>query len=309
MSKKIFITGGTGFMGKHIIKKLIERGDSVFILTRNPDKVKALYGNESKVEAINSNEIKSPEQLSKVFEETDVIINLAGANVGDKRWTKEYKEEIYNSRIETTKLIVESIKLCKNKPELLISASGVGIYGFCGEEKINEESDLGKDFLAKVCTDWENEAVKAEESGVRVALIRTGIVLGKNEGALKELMLPFKFFIGAYQGNGKQWLSWIHIEDIVNLYLFVIDNIYLNGAINGTSPNPVRNKEFIETISKFKKTFFIAPVPGFIMKLIAGEFAENLLTGQKVYPEKAIDSGYAFKYSDLNSALKNLLKD
>lgn len=309
MSKKIFITGGTGFMGKHIIKKFIARGDSVIIFSRNPDKVKAAFGNGSKVEAINSSEFRSPEHLSKVIEETDVIINLAGANVGEKRWTKEYKEEIYNSRSNTTKLIVESIKLCKNKPETLISASGVGIYGFCGEEKINEGSDLGKDFLAKVCIDWENEAVKAGESGVRVALIRTGIVLGKNEGALKELMLPFKFFIGAYQGNGKQWLSWIHIEDIVNLYLFVIDTMNMMGSVNGTSPDPVTNKEFIETISLYKKTVLIAPVPGIILKLIAGEFAENLLTGQRVYPEKAIDSGFDFKYKDLNSALKNLLKD
>ena len=306
MSKRVLITGGTGMIGSHLIKKLIERGDHVKILSRDMEKVHTIFKNHVNVKAIDSNKYIYPEQLSKIIEQTDIIINLAGANVGDKRWSEEYKNEIRNSRINITRLLVDSIRLSENKPELLISASGVGVYGFRGDEIITEDSKPGNDFLSKVCIDWEAEALKAEESGVRVSVIRTGIVLDKNDGALKELLIPFKFFAGVYQGDGKQWFSWIHIIDTVNLYLFVIENVNLKGAINGSSPDPVTNKELIKSISKFKKTIFTAPVPGFILKIAAGEFAENLLTGQRVIPEKAENAGFKFMFPQLSDALKDL---
>ena len=241
-----------------------------------------------------------------MIEETDAVINLAGMNVGEKRWNEAFKEEIYSSRINTTKLLVDSVKLSQNKPDSFISASGVGVYGDKKDERINENSLTGNDFLADVCVDWENEALNAADLGVRVVILRTGIVLDKKDGALPELIMPFKFYIGAYQGNGRQWFSWIHIDDIVKIYLLALENTKINGIINAVSTDPVTNKSFIKSVSEFKKTLFQIPVPAFVMKIVAGEFAWNLLTGQKVFPDKLVRVGYNFKFPDLNSALSDL---
>ncbi len=306
MKKKILVTGGTGMIGKRIVNELCKQGAFVKILTRNVKKAKELFSNSYALEFLDFKKYDNPLILKSVIEETDIVINLAGMNVGDKRWNEAFKEEIYSSRINTTKLLVDSIKLSHDKPEALISASGVGVYGDKKDERLNEDSLTGNDFLAEVCVDWENEALKAADHGVRVVILRTGIVLDKNEGALPELIMPFKFYIGAYQGNGKQWFSWIHIDDIVKIYLFVLENTKISGSINAVSPDPVTNKSFIKAVSEFKKTFFQLPVPGFILKIVAGEFAWNLLTGQKVFPEKLVKESYTFKFPDLKSALSDL---
>ena len=308
MKKRILITGGTGLIGKRIVSELCSQGAFVKILTRDISKVKSMFPKNFTIEAYNLDDYKTPLLLKKIIEETDVIINLAGANVGEKRWTEEFKSEIYNSRIDITKLLVDAVKLSENKPECFITSIGVGIYGFRGDEIINEESESGDDFLANVCFDWEAEAMKASEYGVRVVSLRTGIVLDKNEGALPKLLMPFKFFIGAYQGDGKQWFSWIHIDDIVNMLLFIIENKNISGAINGTSPEPVTNKMLAEEIGKIKNTKLLIPVPSVILKIAVGEFAENLLTGQKVIPVKAVKNGFEYKYPVLKEALLDLIK-
>jgi len=308
MKKRILITGGTGLIGKRIVSELCSQGAFVKILTRDISKVKSMFPKNFTIEAYNLDDYKTPLLLKKIIEETDVIINLAGANVGEKRWTEEFKSEIYNSRIDITKLLVDAVKLSENKPECFITSIGVGIYGFRGDEIINEESESGDDFLANVCVDWEAEAMKASEYGVRVVSLRTGIVLDKNEGALPKLLMPFKFFIGAYQGDGKQWFSWIHIDDIVNMLLFIIENKNISGAINGTSPEPVTNKMLAEEIGKIKNTKLLIPVPSVILKIAVGEFAENLLTGQKVIPVKAVKNGFEYKYPVLKEALLDLIK-
>jgi len=308
MKKRILITGGTGLIGKRIVSELCSQGAFVKILTRDISKVKSMFPKNFTIEAYNLDDYKTPLLLKKIIEETDVIINLAGANVGEKRWTEEFKSEIYNSRIDITKLLVDAVKLSENKPECFITSIGVGIYGFRGDEIINEESESGDDFLANVCFDWEAEAMKASEYGVRVVSLRTGIVLDKNEGALPKLLMPFKFFIGAYQGDGKQWFSWIHIDDIVNMLLFIIENKNISGAINGTSPEPVTNKKLAEEIGKIKNTKLLIPVPSVILKIAVGEFAENLLTGQKVIPVKAVKNGFEYKYPVLKEALLDLIK-
>jgi len=308
MKKRILITGGTGLIGKRIVSELCSQGAFVKILTRDISKVKSMFPKNFTIEAYNLDDYKTPLLLKKIIEETDVIINLAGANVGEKRWTEEFKSEIYNSRIDITKLLVDAVKLSENKPECFITSIGVGIYGFRGDEIINEESESGDDFLANVCVDWEAEAMKASEYGVRVVSLRTGIVLDKNEGALPKLLMPFKFFIGAYQGDGKQWFSWIHIDDIVNVLLFIIENENISGAINGTSPEPVTNKMLAEEIGKIKNTKLLIPVPSVILKIAVGEFAENLLTGQKVIPVKAVKNGFEYKYPVLKEALLDLIK-
>ena len=306
MKKKIFITGGTGLIGRKIVNELCIQGAFVKILTRNVKKARVLFSNSYALEFLDSKKYDDPLILKSVIEETDAVINLAGMNVGDRRWNEAFKEEIYSSRINTTKLLVDSIKLSQNKPDSFISASGVGVYGDKKDERINEDSLTGNDFLADVCVDWENEALKAADLGVRVVILRTGIVLDKNDGALPELIMPFKFYIGAYQGNGRQWFSWIHIDDIVQIYLLALENTKIEGIVNAVSPDPVTNKSFIKSVSEFKKTFFQIPVPGFIMKIVAGEFAWNLLTGQKVFPDKLVKVGYNFKFPDLNSALSDL---
>ncbi len=306
MKKKILITGGTGLIGRKIVNELCIQGAFVKILTRNVKKARVLFSNSYALEFLDSKKYDDPLILKSVIEETDAVINLAGMNVGDRRWNEAFKEEIYSSRINTTKLLVDSIKLSQNKPDSFISASGVGVYGDKKDERINESSLTGNDFLADVCLDWENEALNAADLGVRVVILRTGIVLDKNDGALPELIMPFKFYIGAYQGNGRQWFSWIHIDDIVKIYLLALENTKIEGIINAVSPDPVTNKSFIKSVSEFKKTLFQIPVPGFIMKIVAGEFAWNLLTGQKVFPDKLVRVGYNFIFPDLNSALSDL---
>ena len=306
MKKKILITGGTGLIGRKIVNELCIQGAFVKILTRNVKKARVLFSNSYALEFLDSKKYDDPLILKSVIEETDAVINLAGMNVGDRRWNEAFKEEIYSSRINTTKLLVDSIKLSQNKPDSFISASGVGVYGDKKDERINESSLTGNDFLADVCLDWENEALNAADLGVRVVILRTGIVLDKNDGALPELIMPFKFYIGAYQGNGRQWFSWIHIDDIVQIYLLALENTKIEGIVNAVSPDPVTNKSFIKSVSEFKKTLFQIPVPGFIMKIVAGEFAWNLLTGQKVFPDKLVRVGYNFIFPDLNSALSDL---
>lgn len=307
MNKKILVTGATGMLGKSIVSRLCSKGAFVRILTTDKKKARSVFEKQYTVQPFEWKNFDDPISLTEIIEDSDAIINLAGANVGNKRWTKEYMKEIYSSRIEVTKLLVNSIKLCKKKPECLINASAVGYYGFTGNSILTEDSGPGDDFLAMLCRDWEAEAMKAVQLSVRVAIIRGGIVLGKNEGALKELLGPFKFSVGVYQGNGNQWMSWIHINDITDAYLFALENPYLRGAVNACSPEPVTNKQMITTIAKVLNKKIILPVPGFILKIVVGKFAENLLTGQKVYPKKLIEESFIFRYPELKEALKNLL--
>jgi uncharacterized protein (TIGR01777 family) len=307
IDKTILITGATGLIGSRIVNRLCEMGALVKILSRNPGKADNLFKRQYTVQEYDWSTYDDPTKLRELIEDSDAIINLAGSNVAGKRWSEEYKKEIYNSRIEITRLIVNTIKMCRKRPECLINASGVGYYGFCGDETLTEDSVPGDDFLAKLCRDWENEAMKAVQYDVRVVTVRTGIVLEKNGGALKEFLTPFKLHFGAYQGSGKQWLSWIHIDDITDLYLFAMSNEKLLGAINGVSPDVVSNKKFTEVLGSILNKNIVLPVPAFILKLVVGEFANNLITGQNVSSQKIQDAGFKFKFPLLRDALKNLL--
>lgn len=307
IDKTILITGATGVIGSRLVKRLCELGAFVKILSRSPVNADKIFKRQYTVQEFDWSKYDDPHKLRDLIEESDAIINLAGANVADKRWSVEYKKEIYNSRIEITKLLVKTIKICSKRPECLINASGVGYYGFRGDEILTEDSEPGEDFLAKLCRDWESEAMKAVQLNVRVVTIRTGIVLDNKGGALKELLKPFKFYIGAYQGTGRQWLSWIHIDDIIDLYLFAMSNSNMLGAVNGVSPESVTNKEFTEILGRVLNKNIILPVPGIILKLVVGEFANNLITGQKVSPQKIMNAGFKFNFPLLKEALENLL--
>ena len=234
----------------------------------------------------------------------DGVINLAGEPIAERKWTQTQRRRIEKSRIDATHSLVQACAKAKQRPQFLINASAVGYYGPHGDEMITEEIAPGNDFLSVLCRDWEEEAKKAEELGMRVVRLRIGIVLGHGGGALGKMALPFKYFVGGALGSGQQWMSWIHLEDLVGLILQAIDDPRTAGPVNATAPNPVRNKEFCQTLAKVMHRPCWATVPGFALRMALGDMAEMLLTGQRVIPAVAEKSGYRFRYPTLEPALQ-----
>lgn len=301
MVEKILIFGGTGFLGKRLIDK-IKNDYHITVATRNPDKI------DNRIEGVEYNGFSyNLSSFSELIENKNIIVNFAGASIADKRWSNEYKQIMYYSRVNTTSLISQSIISSTNKPHTFVSTSATGIYGNRGDELLTESSTTGNDYLSKMCIDWENEALKAKERGVRTVCIRVGVVLDKEEGGFKKMAQPFKFFVGGALGNGKQYLPWIHINDIINIYEEAIKNKSLNGALNGTSPNPVTGNDFSKALGKVLKRPSIFKVPKFALKIILGEFAEFLTGSQRVIPKKLIDMGFSFEYKTINEALTNII--
>jgi len=295
---RLVIAGGTGFIGSALCARLRANNHSLTILTR---------GREPKA-ASESEKWVTWEPLSgkiplEAIDGADGIINLAGEPIAGKRWTASQKEKIRSSRIMTTRALVNAAANAKVKPKFLLNGSAVGYYGPRGDETITEEANPGNDFLSQVCAEWEQEAKKAESLGLRVALMRTGIVLGKG-GALAKMVPPFKFFAGGPLGSGQQWMPWIHLEDEFGLILFLIDRADAVGPFNATAPNPVTMKEFCSTLGRVLGRPSWAPVPGFALRILLGEMAEMLLTGQRVLPARAQKLGYKFRYANLFEALQ-----
>lgn len=301
--KKILITGATGLIGRELCKTLSSRGDELTIFSTNVERAKAILPFAKEVIAWKDYE----KDYSTYFEGKDAAIHLAGANVAGKRWTRNYKNEIYDSRIRTTKNLVSSIELCQNKPEVFISASAIGFYGDCENSVLTEANSNGKDFLSNVCVDWEKASGQLETFNVRRVIVRTGIVLSANDGALKKMLPPFRFYLGGPLGSGRQWFSWIHLADIVSLYLFLIDNQKLKGIFNAVSPQPVQMKTFANTLGKVLHKPSIFSVPKFVLRMVMGESASAILASQKVLPEALLQAGFKFKYENLEAALIDLL--
>jgi uncharacterized protein (TIGR01777 family) len=300
--KKIIITGATGFLGKSITEELIARGDEVTIFTRSVKSAKQNISNAYDY-------VEWYPELNnwhKKMEDKDAVVHLAGENVMAKRWNAQHKKNILSSRVERTRSLVNAIEQLKNKPEVFISASAIGFYGN-SEKPVNENSAPGKDFLAEVVNAWEYEASKVESFGVRRASIRTGIVLDTNEGALAPMIKQFKYFVGGPIGNGEQWFPWIHIEDVVKIFLFAINNPDVSGALNASSPNPVRMNEFCKILGKVMRRPSLVKIPTFIIKILFGKAAEVLLNGAQVIPERIINAGYNFRFETAEEALKSLL--
>jgi uncharacterized protein len=275
----VAVSGATGFLGSRVMTELARSGHSPHPLARNP----------------------SPETLNSA----DVIIHLAGEPVA-QRWTPEAKQRIYASRVEGTRSLVNAISQNAHRPEVLVCASAIGIYGSRGDEILKEDSRPATDFLARVVIDWEKAAQSAETLGIRVVNLRFGMVLGPG-GALAKMLPPFKLGIGGRLGSGKQWTSWIHIDDAVNLILFVLENGQIRGAINATAPHPVTNAQFTRELARVLHRPAIFPVPPFALRLMFGEMAEVVLASQRVLPAAAQAAGFEFRYSDLAPALANLL--
>lgn len=303
----IFITGGTGLIGKALIDKLIERGNNITVLSRNKEKAQKLFKNKVNVVQGDPSQ-KGDWQNILISGGFDSIINLAGEAVTSKRWTEIEKNIIYESRTKTTENIIDSIKKIPNKPKSLINASAVGYYGFQQDDReINENETIGKDFLSYLCRDWEDKARKAEKLGLRVVRLRIGIVLSENGGALEKMVIPFKLYAGGHIGDGKQWIPWVHINDVVSMIIFSIDNENIKGPINLTSPNPVRMKDFCKEMGKVINRPSWLPVPSITLKATFGEMADIITSGQRAIPQKALTNGYKFQYENVEEALKNLL--
>ncbi|RKX63258.1 MAG: TIGR01777 family protein [Thermodesulfobacteriota bacterium] len=297
MVKKVFIAGGTGFIGSSIIPALLKEGYEVQVLVRNKEKAKKL---PSSCKVIWGNPTKSGE-WQKYLEETDIAINLAGQNIFS-RWTKAYKKLILESRIKSTENIVSSLK----KSALLINASAVGYYGDKGDTLVTEDSLPGDDFLAKTCIEWEKRALKAKEKDAKIIIARLGVVLGRTGGMLPKILPIFKLGLGGTLGKGNQWFPWIHIKDLVSAILFLIKK-EKEGIYNFVSPNPVTNKEFTKTLGKVLKRPTLLPVPVFMMKLIFGELANIITCSIRAYPKNLLELGFKFKFETIEDALKDLI--
>jgi len=300
---KVFMTGGTGFVGTVLTKSLTQKGYKVTLLTRKirgdrsvPRGATLLEGDPAKAGPWQGN-----------VADHDVIINLAGASIFT-RWTKREKRMIRESRILTTKNLVHALSDRRVDEITFISTSAVGYYGFHGDEELDETCETGSDFLASVAREWEAAALEAERPGVRVLLCRLGIVLGKNGGALGEIIPLFQKGLGSRLGDGQQWLSWIHEDDLARLYLFLMERRELSGPFNCTAPGAVRNKDLTKVMGEVLGQPLLMPaVPGFMVRLIKGEFGTVLLKGQKVLPKRLLEAGFRFHFPDLRGALKDII--
>ncbi len=307
---KIVVTGATGFVGRPLCQQLLNEGHSITVLSRDAAKVKGAFGD--KVTAAIWGKSGASEGLA-ALENADAVIHLAGESVAGGRWTPEFKRKIRDSRVDTSRQLVDAIAKLSRRPSVLISASAVGFYGNRSDESITEESAAGTGFLPDVCKEWETEVNRACDLGVRVATMRIGVVLGKG-GALDKILYPlpvrispYKLGLGGQLGSGKQWLPWIHLDDVIGLFTWAMQNAQVAGAVNTTAPEPVRNAEFARALGRLFHRPAVIPVPAFALRLILGEFAETVLNGQKVLPQVAEKQGYLFRFRTLDAALQSLL--
>lgn len=295
----ILITGGTGFIGSALARSLVEQGHVVTVLSRSPEKVANICGP-------GVNALGSLPQL-KAEDSFQVIVNLAGEPIVDARWTEARKQLIRDSRIGLTHQLITCIERMDVKPELLISGSAIGYYGDQGDAVLTEQSAPSRDFSGQLCADWENAAKQAEQFGVRVCLIRTGLVIASGGGFLQKMLPPFRLGLGGRLGDGKQWMSWVHRQDWINIALTMMADATMRGAYNATSPNPVTNAEFTRTLAQCLNRPALLPVPACALKALLGEMAELVLGSQRVLPERLLAQGFRFQYEDLAAALKEAL--
>jgi uncharacterized protein (TIGR01777 family) len=288
------LSGGTGFIGGRLAERLRRNGDEVRVWSRRG------------AGAYQWDPLKSPPALESL-EGTDVVVHLAGEPVA-QRWNDEVKQRIRDSRVLGTRRLVDSIARVANRPKLLVSASAIGFYGSRGDEVLTEESGPGKGFLVDVCREWEAEADRAANFGLRVVKLRIGFVLGMEGGALAQMLTPFKMGVGGRMGNGKQWMPWVHVEDVTEMMVHVVREEGAAGVWNVASPNPVRNADFTHELARAVHRPAVFPVPQFALKMAFGELAQHMLDSARVVPAVAEKAGFRFRYPELRDALKNLIR-
>jgi uncharacterized protein (TIGR01777 family) len=305
---RVFVTGGTGLIGARLIRALRHRGDAVLVLSRKTDAWRRVGVD---VEVIVGDPTE-PGEWQNAIASCDAVVNLAGAGLFDKRWSTAYKALIRDSRVRTTEHVAAALAVqpqrADGSPKVLVSGSAIGYYGPHGKEELDESSPAGDDYLSKVCGEWEAATQAASAAGVRVALVRTGIVLDRAGGALKALWLPFKLGVGGPVGSGRQSMSWIHHADEVGIILLALDHPDAAGPINATAPRPVTNREFGKALGRALGRPAILPTPAFGLQLMLGEVAGLVTTGQRVLPRKAEALGYQFQYPDVDSALREIVR-
>lgn len=295
----ILITGGTGFIGSALTKSLIKQGNSVTVLSRAPDKVASICG--PGVTALSDIHQLMPDNSF------DVIINLAGAPIFDARWSESRKQLLRDSRINLTTQLVEHMSRMAVKPQVFISGSAIGYYGDQGDHILTEQSATRPDFSQQLCADWEAAALSAEQFGIRVCLIRTGLVIAEGGGILQRMLLPFCLGLGGRLGTGKQWMSWIHRQDWIAIAEAMIADESMQGAYNATAPNPVTNTEFTKILATCLKRPALLPVPAWLLKTLLGEMSELVLASQRVVPERLQSHGFKFQYPTLAGAINQVL--
>jgi uncharacterized protein (TIGR01777 family) len=308
---QIVITGATGFVGKPLTAQFLQAGHHVTALSRDAARARSALGNAVHSVVWGS---RSADEWKEAVTGADVVVHLAGESVAGQRWTPEFKERIRSSRVDTTRALVDAIAASDRRPDVFICASAVGYYGDRGNETITEASAPGKGFLPEVCCQWEAEAQRAAELGLREARMRIGLVLGEG-GALEKMLYPlplpispWKVGMGGPMGNGQQWMPWIHLDDVVGLFFWAATNPAVQGAVNVTAPNPVTNVEFARALGRVLGRPAFVPVPGLALRMMLGEFADAILGGQKALPAVAQRLGYVFRYPDLEATLRALLK-
>ena len=299
---KVLVTGATGFVGKILVRQLVQGGHEVVILTRNVANAALNLGSKNCKYFLWLDTNQAPP--AEAFVNIDGVINLLGESIADKKWDDAQKRKIHDSRVNGTAQLVKTISTLSHKPKVFVSTSAVGIYGNREDEDVTESSKEGNDFLATVCKDWEDAAMKAQAFVSRVVIIRVGVVLGRGGGALKKMLPIFKLGGGGPLGTGRQYMSWIHVEDLAAMYVEALKNENIQGPYNGTAPYPATNKEFTKALGRALKRPTFAPAPAFVMKLVFGEMSQMLLEGQKVLPLKFKDQKFRYRYPTLEMALK-----
>jgi uncharacterized protein (TIGR01777 family) len=298
---RVTITGGTGLIGRRLVRALRERGDEVTVLSRSPERASAALG----VAAVQWRPQDGPAPADALAGR-DGVLHLLGENVA-QRWTEQARREIRASREAGTRHLVAGLRAAEPRPAVLVSASAVGYYGAHGDEPLTEDTPPGAGFLADVCVAWEREAAAAEELGMRVVRLRTGVVLDREGGALARMLPPFRLGVGGPVAGGRQYMPWIHADDLAGLYLRALDDPSWSGAYNAAAPEPVTNRVFSGALGRALHRPAVAPVPALALRALYGDMAEIVTGGQRAVPRRALDGGYAFRHADLGAALADAL--
>jgi len=300
LTKTAFITGGTGFVGKNLVSLFLEQGYRVIAVGRSARPAESADGDLKYVAA----DTTIPGPWQDDLQAADVVVNLAGVSIFNY-WTASYKKSIYNSRILTTRNLVDALP--GDREVALCSTSALGYYGDRGDDLLNEEEPAGTDFLAQVCQDWEKEAFKASAKNARVIVMRFSTVIDKSGGAMKIMIPPYRFFVGGPMGSGKQWFPWIHLQDLLAGIAFLVDTKEAQGVYNFCAPESIRNAGMASSLGRLLHRPALLKVPGFAIKLLMGEFGKSILGGQRAVPERLLSEGYRFKYAGFESAMKEVL--
>jgi uncharacterized protein len=304
---KVAVTGATGFVGSRLVDRLNTEGHQVLVLARNLTKAQQLFPAQKfpNLDLIAYTPTESG-AWQQALSGCEGVVNLAGEPIAEQRWTPQVKQSILNSRKLGTQKLVEAIAQANPKPAALVSASAIGYYGTSETANFDETSAAGSDFLAEVCKAWEHEAHQVTEQGVRLVILRIGIVLAMG-GAIAKMLPPFQLFAGGPIGTGQQWFSWVHREDLVNLIVYSLTQPTLSGTLNATAPNPVRMNELCQTLGQILQRPSWLPVPGFALELLLGDGAQVVLEGQQVLPKRTLETGFQYQYPDLKAALSEFL--